>query len=105
MSSGDGQVVDAPHRPSRQPFRYSLGDRRDYLSKAEHAFPRNSTALFLTSLFSDCRLVVSRPVNGTNRYLFPLRHTANSPMGTTTPIRHQRIRKELQLRVSHDALR
>jgi len=58
---GDGQVVDSPHRPSRQPSGYSLGDRRDYLSKVEYALPQNSTALFLTSLFSDRRPVVSRP--------------------------------------------
>jgi len=64
---------------------------------------------FPTSLFQRTLAPRILSVNATHQHFLPLLqppcHPTHSPMGTTTPIRREQIRKELQLRVSHDALR
>jgi len=86
MSSGDGLLVDAPNRPSHQTSGYSLADHRDYLSKAEYALLRNSTALFLTSPFQRMPSPRIPPVDATHQYLLPFLqspcHPTHSPVGT-----------------------
>jgi len=64
MSSGDGQVVDAPHRPSRQPFRYSLGDRRDY----QQGRARTSPKFYRTFLNISFQRLSSRRIPSRQRH-------------------------------------